>query len=85
MEQLLKRTFADALYEKRIELNLSQQKMAERCFLSIRQYSDLENGLRLPSFESLVNISLQSGLNLNKVIDDLVKNGYVGNDNKNSA
>ena len=44
MEQLLKRIFADTLYKKRIELNLSQLSMAEKCFLSLRQYNDLENG-----------------------------------------
>lgn len=85
MEQLLKRIFADTLYKKRIELNLSQLSMAEKCFLSLRQYSDLENGLRLPTFESLVNIVIQTGIDASSLIDDIVKSGYMGNDNKNSA
>lgn len=35
--------FSKTLYFKRIEFNLSQEKMSERCCISTRQYTDLEN------------------------------------------
>ena len=51
---ILKMCFGKTLYFRRIELKLNQEKMAERCCLSPRQYIDLENGKRLPSFKSLI-------------------------------
>ena len=85
MENLLKRKFADTLYNKRIELGLTQLEMAEKVFLSLRQYNDLENGLRLPSFESFVNIIIECELDSNALINDIIASGYAGNDNRNSA
>ena len=85
MENLLKRQFSDILFRKRNELKLTQLEMAEKCFLSLRQYSDLENGLRLPSFESFVNIVLQCDIDATTLINEIIKSGYVGNDDRNSA
>ena len=85
MEKLLKRSFSEMLFRKREELDLTQLKMAEKCFLSLRQYSDIENGLRLPSFESLINICIECNIDFNIFINEIVKKGYKGNDDKNSA
>ena len=45
------------LYSKRMELNLSQEQMAEKCCISVRQYIDLENSKRIPMLETFINIT----------------------------
>ncbi len=72
--------FGKTLYFRRIELKLNQEKMAERCCLSPRQYIDLENGKRLPSFKSLINIIINGGIDLNLFIEEIIKVGYVPED-----
>ena len=74
---ILKMCFGKTLYFRRIELKLNQEKMAERCCLSPRQYIDLENGKRLPSFKSLINIIINGGIDLNLFIEEIIKVGYV--------
>lgn len=69
--------FSKTLYFKRIELNLSQEKMSERCCISTRQYTDLENGKRLPSFKSLVNIIIKCDIDLGLFIQEILETGYV--------
>ena len=80
MLNILKICFGKTLYFRRIELKLNQEKMAERCCLSPRQYIDLENGKRLPSFKSLINIIINSGIDLNLFIEEIIKAGYVPED-----
>ena len=80
MMSILKKCFGKALYFRRIELKLNQEKMAERCCLSPRQYIDLENGKRLPSFKSLINIIINGGIDLNLFIEEIIKAGYVPED-----
>ena len=80
MMNILKMCFGKTLYFRRIELKLNQEKMVERCCLSPRQYIDLENGKRLPSFNSLVNIIINSGIDLNLFIEEIIKVGYVSID-----
>ena len=77
---ILKMSFGKTLYFRRIELKLNQEKMAERCCLSPRQYIDLENGKRLPSFKSLINIIINGGIDLNLFIEEIIKVGYVPED-----
>ena len=77
---ILKMCFGKTLYFRRIELKLNQEKMAERCCLSPRQYIDLENGKRLPSFKSLINIIIHGGIDLNLFIEEIIKVGYVPED-----
>ena len=80
MLNILKICFGKTLYFRKIELKLNQEKMAERCCLSPRQYIDLENGKRLPSFKSLINIIINSGIDLNLFIEEIIKAGYVPED-----
>ena len=75
--KILKMCFSKTLYFKRVELKLNQKKMAERYYLSPRQYTDLENGKRLPSFKSLINIIINSGIDLNLFIEEIIKAGYA--------
>ena len=44
------------------------------------QYTDLENGKRLPSFRSLINIIINGGININLFIEEIIKAGYVPED-----
>ena len=73
---ILKMCFGKTLYFRRIELKLNQEKMAEKCCLSPRQYIDLENRKRLPSF-NLINIIINCGIDLNLFIEEIIKAGYV--------
>ena len=76
----IKMCFSKTLYFRRIELKLNQEKMAERCCLSPRQYTDLENEKRLPSFRSLINIIIHGGIDLNLFIEEIIKVGYSPED-----
>lgn len=80
---ILRLYFSKLLYYKRIELHLSQEEMAERCCISLRQYVDIENGKRLPSFMSLVNMRINGGLDFDVFIEEILKAGYVPVDNIN--
>ena len=77
---ILKMCFGKTLYFRRMELKLNQEKMAEKCCLSPRQYIDLENGKRLPSFKSLINIIINGRIDLNLYIEEIIKSGYVPED-----
>ena len=77
---ILKMCFGETLYFRRIELKLNQEKMAERCCLSPRQYIDLENGKRLPSFKSLINIIINGGIDLNLFVEEIIKADYIVED-----
>ena len=80
MMNILKMCFGKTLYFRRIELKLNQEKMAERCCLSPRQYIDLENGKRLPSFRSLINMIINVGIDLNLFIEEIIKADYIVED-----
>ncbi|MDO4302147.1 MAG: helix-turn-helix transcriptional regulator [Clostridia bacterium] len=76
MSDLLKQTFGQILYKKRIELKYSQEAMAKKCCISVRQYIDLEHGLRLPTFQTFVNITIILEINYDAFISLLIKQGY---------
>ena len=59
--------------------------MAERCFMSYRQYNDLENGKRLPSLHSFIDIVIAFDINVNLIIKSLLERGYKPNDDRNAA
>ena len=76
MPDILKEEFSYFLFTKRTELNYSQETMAEKCCLSVRQYVDLEHGLYLPSFQTLVNITINLGFDFNKFVELVISMGY---------
>lgn len=76
----LKSVFSAILYSKRMERDLSQEKMAVFCCMSIRQYSDLETGKRLPNFQTLINISINCDIDLNEMLDTIKSKNYVVTD-----
>ncbi len=76
MVKLLKSTVGNMLYSKRCEFDLSQEGMAERCCISARQYSDLENCKRLPRLDTFLKVAVICELDLNSLISELLANGY---------
>ncbi len=76
MLKLLKLTVGNMLYEKRCKYDLSQEGMAEKCCISARQYSDLENCKRLPRLDTFLKVAIVCDLDLNVLIKNLVANGY---------
>lgn len=84
MTNLLKQILSQALYSKRLNLQLSQEIMAEKCCISRRQYVDLEHGLRLPSLQTFINISIIMDFDLNGFCDLLRQQGY-STDDKNGV
>ena len=77
---ILKMCFSNILYFKRMEFNISQGKMAEKCCMSLRQYADIESGKRFPSSISLINFIINGEVDINKFISDIQKLGYVPKD-----
>ena len=77
---ILKMCFSNILYFKRMEFNISQGKMAEKCCMSLRQYADIESGKRFPSSISLINFIINGEIGINKFISDIQKLGYVPKD-----
>ena len=65
MTKVVKRVVGDTLYQKRMEYNLSQERMSEVCSLSTRQYGDIENCKRLPNCTHLIEIALRCDIDLN--------------------
>lgn len=80
MTKILKETLADILIVRRKELNLTQEKAAEACGISVRAYQYMEKGKTFPLSENLINISIALKIDLNKFVMDSVKAGYVIND-----
>lgn len=76
MLELLRLTFGNMLYVKRCEYDLSQESMAEKCCISTRQYSDLENCKRLPRLDTFLKVAVICELDLNCLVKDLLANGY---------
>ena len=67
MMNILKLCFGKTLYFRRMELKLNQEKMAEKCCLSPRQYIDLENGKRNPSLKVLRKIAIALDIDLSEL------------------
>ena len=76
MLYLLKTAFSTALRARREELGITQEKMAEKCCISNREYSALENRRRLPKFKTAIDIAIVCNMDLNGLIRDLQKKGY---------
>ncbi len=62
-KETAKKYLKKELREKRYELNLSQEKMAEKLDISAREYSDLENGKRFCSAKSLILYANECDMN----------------------
>lgn len=85
MIKIIKVVIGNALYSKRLNFCLSQEQMAEKCLLSVRQYSDLENGKRLPSLRTFFNILIICELDANLLIKQIKEKGYKVNNENDAA
>ena len=67
----IEEAFSKALKEARKKMRLTQQKAAELCKLSPREYGDLERGKRIPAAKTLLKIYRALGVDLYKLDIDL--------------
>lgn len=56
-KEQIRRRFGDAIRERRRELGLSQEKLADRAQLHRTYVADVERGNRNPSLESITRIA----------------------------
>lgn len=74
---LLRRSFRQTLILKREELSYTQQVMAEKSAITLKEYSNLELGKCLPKFQTLVNMAIAFNIDLNLYISSVIELGYV--------
>lgn len=67
----IEQAYSKALKEARKKMRLTQQKAAELCKLSPREYGDLERGKRIPAAKTLLKIYRALGVDLYKLDIDL--------------
>lgn len=77
----LKISLKNELKAKRAELELSQEKMAERLDISLRSYSDLEHGNSFCSAVSLINYVNNCNVDKDKLFAEFGK--IIKNTEKN--
>lgn len=82
MNQLFNSVVGNLLFNKRQALRLTQEEMAMRCCISPRQYHNLESGKKQPTFRTIVNISLNTGLDLTECVQALRQAGYRATDDR---
>lgn len=68
--------FKNELKSTRTELNLTQDKMAEKLGIDLRTYSDLERG---KSFCSMYNLAYKCNIDANEILSTL---GEILNNSK---
>lgn len=85
MVKIIKRVIGSTLYATRLKFAYSQEQMAEKCLLSVRQYNDLENGKRLPSLQTFFNILIICELDANLLIKQIREKGYRVKNEKDAA
>lgn len=69
----MKEYLMDELGKRRYQMGISQAEMASRLNISLRQYSNLENGKSLCSIETLGRFLTCSGINRAEFISGLVE------------
>ena len=75
--KIIKECLSVALFKTRLNKGFSQERMAEYCCISPREYCDLENGKRLPSLMTLVDMSIICEIDINTIINEAKKKGYI--------
>lgn len=79
-QSILNEVLSLSLYNTRMRFNETQSEFSERCGISPRTYEDLELSHRLPTFKSLINIVIATGLDVNEMVREIQKKGYVVSD-----
>jgi len=67
-KQLLLEHLANSIKKRRLQLNISQEKLAEKCGFDRTYISMLERAKRNPSFLNLVKLSKGLELKLNELL-----------------
>ena len=62
---------ADALYDARMERNLTQEQAAELLDISVRWYQKLESGRSVPNFQLTYKITEKFGINLIQIAEEV--------------
>ncbi len=76
-EKLLKKTFSVLLKSNIAEKGYTIKEAAEKCKISDKQISNLENCISLPGLMTFVNIALEFNIDLNQYLVSLKEHGYV--------
>ncbi len=61
--------FADSLYNRRLQLKLTQKTMSELCNISLRHYQDWEIGRSLPNLANALYISIAADISLDALAE----------------
>ncbi|MDO4301401.1 MAG: hypothetical protein Q4D26_08450 [Clostridia bacterium] len=77
---LLKQVCSEILILRRNELGFTQKYTAEIYGIYEREYSNPKHQKHLPSSETLANMRISLGINLNKAFDLAFEKGYVVKD-----
>ena len=79
-QSILNEVLSLTLYNTRMLFNETQSAFSERCGISPRTYDDLELSYRLPTFKSLINIIIATELDVNEMVREIKKRGYIVSD-----
>ena len=77
MSNLLNKSFSTTLKQKRAEYGYTIAVAAAKCGISEREFSHLENGENLPSIQTLFNIAIAFKVDLNAIVESVIKQGYI--------
>jgi transcriptional regulator with XRE-family HTH domain len=75
-----KKEIGNIIKEARRRKNMTQQLLADKCFISRSYISDIENGRYSPSVETLLNLSRILGINLNLFKNVVNTHGEIKNE-----
>lgn len=77
MSKILSQTLSRTLIAKRDELELTQERTAEKLKVAVRTYQHWETGGTLPNSANLLNILFTLDIDLIKFKQDLDNAGYI--------
>ena len=72
LAEAMKKEFSVRLGRRRVELELAQEKAAESCDVTLRDYQLWEQGKSLPALENAARIHGAMGLSLDDLADTLL-------------
>ena len=67
----VRKSFSEVLRKKRLALNLSQEKLADKSGLSMRSISLLENNKRQPSISTIYALSTALEISMSAFLKDV--------------
>lgn len=64
----LNKAIGETVKELRLERNMSQEKLAEKCDSSVVYISEIERGIKNPTATTLMNIALSFEIKMSELI-----------------